>query len=448
MTSLILYYLKVNIALAILYIFYRLFFRNDTFFGAKRIVLLSIYLIAFLYPFADLSIWLTGKENILGLVHLYTNVLFFESPVSQILPGTEEAGSYDWTGLCWEIGGGIYLLGFMLLLFRCIVELVYIVRLMIGCKKERIQGTWVYVMPRQEEPFSFFRCIFIHPASYKEDELKKILIHESAHVCQGHSVDVVLSQLVVIFCWINPFAWALKREIVMNHEFLADRRVVRSGYDKKEYQYCLIGKEYHAISTAAANLYNHFSVLPLKKRIIMLNKKRTQRFGQLKYLLFIPVTGILLLLSNVDAIARVTSKVMNGMAQPAVEEVSVPAVPQEKSKKQTEDHIFTVVEKMPAYPGGEEALKKYIEEHRQYPKDALEKGKSGRVVVTFIIDKDGSISDVEVLKGVYPSLDKEAERIISSLPEKWIPGEQRGVKVKVKYTVLVMFTLPKAQPAQ
>ena len=102
--------------------------------------------------------------------------------------------------------------------------------------------------------------------------------------------------------------------------------------------------------------------------------------------------------------------------------------------------VFDVVEKMPEYPGGQAALFEYLSKNVKYPADAEKKKIEGRVLVTFVVNTDGSITDIEVVRKAFPSLDAEAVRVISGMP-KWIPGEQKGQKVRVKYTVPLNFRL-------
>ena len=102
--------------------------------------------------------------------------------------------------------------------------------------------------------------------------------------------------------------------------------------------------------------------------------------------------------------------------------------------------VFDVVEKMPEYPGGQAALFEYLSTNVKYPADAEKQKIEGRVLVTFIVNTDGSITDIELVRKAFPSLDAEAVRVISGMP-KWIPGEQKGQKVRVKYTVPLSFHL-------
>ena len=102
--------------------------------------------------------------------------------------------------------------------------------------------------------------------------------------------------------------------------------------------------------------------------------------------------------------------------------------------------VFDVVEKMPEYPGGQAALFEYLQKNVKYPADAEKKKVEGRVLVTFVVNTDGSITYIEVVRKTFPSLDAEAVRVISGMP-RWKPGEQKGQKVRVKYTVPLTFRL-------
>ena len=439
-TSILPYFLKVNLALAILYICYRLLFRNDTFFRLRRAVLLSVYLIAFLYPLLDISIWLSTRESVTEIVNYYSTILPLKTVVAaDDTPLSTEA---DWLTIAESYMLLIYLAGITLLFLRCIIELFTVIRLRFRSPKQLINGTTIYVLPSQEEPYSFFGWIFASPESHTPPALEEILVHEKTHVRQLHSIDVVLGEIVCILCWINPFAWLLKKEISSNHEYLADEQVMLAGYNKKEYQYHLIGLEHPEM--AIAKLYNNFSVLPLKKRITMLNKKRTGRVGKVKYLTLLPLAAGLLLLNNIDAMARIVSRqttvpvpAEKTMIAPAPEAVSVEVA---TPLPPDDDKVYEVAEVMPEYPGGQGELLKFLARNIKYPEESVKNKEEGRVQIAFIVNKDGSISDVKVLKNTTPLLDAEAIRITKSMPN-WTPGKDKGKVVRVAYTVPVTFRL-------
>lgn len=260
------------------------------------------------------------------------------------------------------------------------------------------------------------------------------MIHEQTHVRELHSADILLAQLAIIFCWFNPFAWLIRSEMRVNHEYLADRKVIQNGYDKKTYQYHLLGLKHTQL--AAANLYNNFSVLPLKNRIKMLNRKRTRNIMKSKYLMFIPITALLILFSNCANMESEDKATKN-------EEVEVKAIPEvvkNDTLTATANDAFDVVEEMPEFPGGMEALMTFLSRNIKYPSDAQNKGVQGRVVVQFVVNTDGKIEDAHVVRSVQSELDKEALRVINSMPN-WKPGKQKGEVVRVKYTVPIAFRL-------
>ncbi|WP_302346220.1 energy transducer TonB [Prevotella sp.] len=128
---------------------------------------------------------------------------------------------------------------------------------------------------------------------------------------------------------------------------------------------------------------------------------------------------------------------VGGAVLKAKEDIAAPEPPKHVVE---ETKIFTVVEQMPMYPGGDAALMGYLRDNIKYPTVAAENGVQGRVVVGFVVERDGSITDVNILRGVDPSLDREAMRVVKSMP-RWNPGKQNGSAVRVKYQVPVSFRL-------
>lgn len=194
----------------------------------------------------------------------------------------------------------------------------------------------------------------------------------------------------------------------------------------------------------------------------MMNKKRTKGIGRTKYLMFLPLAALLMIISNIEAVARTTKKIAAEVIeavdpkteQPAPEVQDPQAAPQPEQdtkavtykgkvvdKDTLDNPIFEVVEHMPEFTGGGmSALMEYLSKNIKYPEAAMKKGTQGRVTVQFVVEKDGSITNVKILRGIDPELDKEAIRVISAMP-KWKPGTQRGEAVRVRFTVPVMFRL-------
>lgn len=464
MTPELAYFLKINVGIIVFYIFYRLFFYKDTFFHWRRTALLCFLGISLLYPTLNLQEWVKAHEPMVVIADLYATVLLPEV-VFEVATPTH----INWQEIVFNSLNIIYLCGVTLLFIRFIMQLTSIIRLRIQCKATKIQGVRVHILNKASGPFSFFHWIFVHPESHTQEELAEILTHEQTHAHQLHSADIMFSELICIACWFNPFIWLMKREIRNNLEYMADQRVLQTGYDYKVYQYHLLGLAHHK---AAATLYNSFNVLPLKNRIKMMNKKRTKEIGRTKYLLFLPLAALLLIISNIEAVARTTKSLAREVIQTVeksteqvtkaagqiteqatVEEVTIPKetpvdigitdkVPSAIMQKVNtgDDDIFDVVEEMPVFPGGQTALMGFIAKNLRYPVKAQEGGIQGRVVARFIVEKDGSVSNLAVARSVSSELDAEAIRVLSTMP-KWTPGKQRGKEVRVKYTVPIAFRL-------
>ena len=467
MTPELAYFLKINVGIIVFYIFYRLFFYKDTFFHWRRTALLCFLGVSLFYPMLNLQEWVKAHEPMVVIADLYATTLLPEVVFEETITPTHT----NWQEFATNSLSIIYFCGVILLFIRFIMQLTSIILLKIQCKVTEIQGVRVQILNKASGPFSFFHWIFVHPESHTQEELAEILTHEQTHAHQLHSADIMFSELICIACWFNPFIWLMKREIRNNLEYMADQRVLQTGYDYKVYQYHLLGL---AHNKAAATLYNSFNVLPLKNRIKMMNKKRTKEIGRTKYLLFLPLAALLLIISNIEAVARTTKNFAREVIQTVeksteqvtkatgqipeqatVEEVTIPKeIPadiditdkdpsaiMQKVNTGDDDDIFDVVEEMPVFPGGQTGLMEFIAKNLRYPVKAQKEGIQGRVIARFIVEKDGSVSNLAVARRSASSeLDAEAIRVLSTMP-KWTPGKQRGKEVRVKYTVPIAFRL-------
>lgn len=462
MSTEIVYFLKINVAIALFYAFYRLFFHRDTFFHWRRITLLCFFAISLLYPLMNMQGWIKSQKPMVAMVDLYATVL--PELVIQPVQPTE----VQWQTILTEMIQIVYWGGVALLTLRFLVQLGSIIRLRILSPKGSLQGVSVHYLKKDIGPFSFFHWIFIHPTSHTESEICEIITHEKTHAQQWHSADVLISEIMCIACWFNPFIWLIKREVRNNLEYMADYHVLKAGHDSKSYQYNLLGLAHHK---AAANLSNSFNVLPLKNRIKMMNKRRTQRVGKTKYLMFIPLAALLMIISNIEVVARSTSKWAKELIeQTETQALITPETVQSpdvltpprivfQDKKGTpkvvftppkivpDDKVYQAVEEMPVFPGGIEALMEYLGQNIRYPAEAHKKGTQGRVIVQFVVRKDGSIDNTKVLRSVDPLLDKEAVRVVNTMP-KWTPGKQGGKAVNVQFTVPIAFSLTKDEPKE
>ena len=408
----LMYLIKANVVLVVLFGFYQLISGGDTFFKWRRLSLLSIYVLSLLLPTINLASVIDDGLPVANILPRIAYIL----PEVTVQPMPE---AFDWQQfMIW-----MYVAVALALLLRVCWQIVMVCRLALRSKRLMLNSTAVYVLAGDYSPFSFFRWIFVNPVDKTPLQLRQILTHEQTHVAQWHSVDALLSQLFVAAFWFNPIAWLMRVQVRSNLEYLADRSVLCEGMDKKAYQYHLLAVAYRK---NVATITNNFNVLPLKKRIKMMNKQTSNPLARFKYLLFVPLAIALLAMNSSVIRANVQKKVVK--------------TTKTTKKADASNKVYEVVEQMPTFPGGDAALMKYLAENIKYPVSAQKAKEQGRVVVQFIVEKDGTVTGVKTVRSVTPALDAEAVRVIKAMP-KWTPGKQGGQPVRVNYNVPVSFRL-------
>ena len=425
------YLIKINVALMLLYGFYRLTVSRDTFFGLRRLTLWLIYAVALMVPALSLEYWVRDTPTMASMAHVYADTFYPVVVVKAQAPGI------TWMDMLL----GIYWAGVAVLSLRLVWQLFSIIRLAIISRKQEVEGITVHLLRGEGSPFSFFRWVFMYPSTLEGKQLHEVMVHECTHVSGLHFLDTLFSELFSIACWFNPFAWLMKQEVRMNLEYLADESVLSDGNARKSYQYHLLGLAYRQPKDST-KIANNFNLLPLKKRIKMMNKRRTSEIGKAKYLLFAPLAGALLMVSNIESVAREiggqvpeVAEVQQKAEEAKVSDATAPA-------DTTKNVVYDVTETMPQFPGGQGVMMKYLAANIKYPASAVKAKKQGRVIVAFVIQKDGSVTNARIVKSVDPELDAEALRIVKAMPN-WTPGTQDGKPVDVNYTIPVVFSLYK-----
>jgi TonB family protein len=429
METLFIYLVKVNIALAIFYLVYLLLLKEDTFIRLKRCYFFAAIVFSLVYPLFTIEAW----GNIFSFLRRgYAAEVIIGQPAMSFLAAESTPENNFWLTHWENIFFLVMAVGTAFFLVRFIWQLVTIFRIKHKSVPKRIGAHNVYHLSDEILPFSFFKWIFVNTEAHSEEEMRQILLHEQIHVRQWHSLDVMLGELLCIFFWWNPFVWLMKKEITINLEYLADSEILRKGINSRDYQYHLLRLTYHE---TAVQIVNNFNVSQLKQRIMMMNKTKSPSRKLAKYIAVLPLFVLLVTANSAYAQKNEPAKTTTS--------------PQDTTKNiRQNDETFVVVEKQPEFPGGTEAMMKFLSDNIQYPEEAKKKGVQGRVICNFIVRKDGSITDADIVRGVDPLLDEEAIRVINSMP-KWQPGMQRGKVVDVRYTLPIVFRLQnEKKPAQ
>ena len=440
------YILKSSVCLVLFYLFFRLLLSKETFHRFNRMALLGVLFFSLLIPCIEVTTrhQVEVQQAVLSIEQLLLMAELETTPAN--VGAVQETSAISWV----QIVLLVYWAGILFLACRNIYSLICLFRLVHSGKHEKLEKGVTLVVHNQEiVPFSWMKYIVISRKDLEENG-REILIHEMAHIHHRHSVDLLVADICIFFQWFNPGAWLLKQELQNIHEYEADETVINEGVNAKEYQLLLIKK---AVGTRLYSMANSFNHSKLKKRITMMLKEKSNPWARLKYLYVLPLAAI-----AVTAFARpeisekmeeISAVKVNDLAEIVQEKVLQDTVKVSKdekkdalvvtgvkSKEEEEIVIFEVVEQMPEYPGGMSALQKYLSEKIA---GSPMKGKAGgRVMVGFTVAETGKIKDVRVLQSDEASLNQEAERIVSEMPD-WIPGKQRGRPVPVKYTVPIRF---------
>ena len=438
MGTFLVYILKSAACLAVFYLFYKLLMSRDTFHRFNRFALLGLLVLSSLLPLVEVSV------NRPAPVH-ETMLTLEQLLLLADVQAEGEIVSQPTTALWVRVALLVYLAGIVFFAVRNLWSLGRLGVLLRRGRLERladwlpgrVENVRLVVHNRDIAPFSWMRYIVLSRKDLEENG-REILIHELAHIRNHHSWDLLLADLCIFVQWFNPAAWLLKQELQTIHEYEADDTVLREGVDAKKYQMLLIKKAVGTRLYSMANSFNHSS---LKKRITMMLKEKSNPWARVKYLYVLPLAALAVSAFARPEVSAVADELSSAKVNDLVASMKTNQLETVSfAVKDTLTPVFEVVERMPQFPGGVAAQVEYFKKNLRYPAEAKKAGTQGRVVVQFFVNKDGSISNVKVLRGVDPALDAEAIRLVNSMP-KWKPGMQKGKAVTVKYTVPVLFSL-------
>lgn len=449
MGQLFAYSLQASILLLAMYFIYRWLLANENQNRFNRGVLLLIYAMSFatfpllnLLPQAESTPLPTAT---LGNITLVPTVTVTAEPLFS-----------PWRIVLW-----VYVAGMAVV---ALSTLVNIIRLCVIILKGRIlhvdDCTLVLVKDNDMSPFSWLHFIVMNEADYERSG-EMIISHEEQHIHCHHWADLLLAQAVIILCWFNPAAWLMRKELQTVHEYEADQCVLDDGVNARDYQMLLLKMAVGARFPSFANSLNHSII---KKRITMMNNQSTDARRRIRVLALAPALVLAVLATNIPCVASTLSaattttlvsedgsKGSNNSANEQIKDEQVSRIIQKvKDNPDSSDKIIgegalKAAEKMPEFPGGMQALIKFLGENIKYPAEAAAKGIQGRSICIFVVERDGSISEAKVVRSSGDaSLDAEAIRVIQSMP-KWTPGEQDGKTVRVQYTIPISFQLPKEE---
>tara|TARA_R110002073_G_scaffold89852_7_gene212557 strand:+ start:20936 stop:22372 length:1437 start_codon:yes stop_codon:yes gene_type:complete len=470
---------------------YDFFLSKETFFTKNRWYLLVTSILSFVLPLIKIPTFQRVVPE--EITFLLPEIVL--SP-QRVIEQTSIYQSIDYLDILFMTGLSIFFIIFLVKLYK-------LLQLIIKYKIEDKGSYKLIVLPGTKKAFSFLHYVFLG-GDINENDKEKIIEHELIHSNQKHTYDLLFFELLKVIMWFNPLLYVYQKRIATIHEYISDASVVKS-IPKETYINKLINELFDVENITFVNQFSKHSLI--KKRIIMMTKKKSKEVKQAKYLLLIPVLMIMIFytsfLSSAKAnnlkfentilkdIEELTRKDSNQIEiidhfekEAAIEKIEDPEIVEKKTavkrleapeiigrkiainklkdiaiietridvrksrdtvieKKEIEDILFTIIDKVPTFPGCEEGSKncfnKNVQRHfavnfkGNLPKQLDLKPGKKRIVMLFKIDKQGEIKDIRV-KAPHEKLKEECIRIIKMLP-KMLPGEQDGKPVGVKYTL-------------
>jgi bla regulator protein BlaR1 len=288
MPALFVFLLKVNVALLLFCAGYYLVLRHLTFYTLNRFYLLTAILFASIYPRINLNDFVQQHQALARPVQRV--VINWQAPAQALVKQVDNPNYWFYVEVIFWVGAAF-------LAVRLFIQLFSLYRLYKSSQPATIGNHHVRVMDQDIAPFSFWQSIFVNPANHEPTDLKAILLHEQVHVNQWHTADILLAEFSSIFYWFNPGIWLMKKAIRENIEFITDQKILKKGIDSKTYQYSLVSVSFN---NTQPGIVNHFNLSTIKKRIIMMNAKRSSKINLTRYAFLVPAVVALLLVFSIS----------------------------------------------------------------------------------------------------------------------------------------------------
>ena len=414
--------IKMALYLAAFFLVYRVFLSSDTLYSRNRVYILFSLIASFILPLITLQV--TSQLNL----------SFFGGVLSEIfvsgITGDSSSGVQDISAFsAYKWSFIIYIAGVIFFGLKLIFDFLELFFLITGQKTDgnriiRFHGL-------NTAGFSVFGHVFVNDR-LTPGETEEIIKHEQNHLNHNHSFDIVLLEIVKVFQWFNPVIHLFSRSLRAVHEFQADEGCLSMGTSVNSYQKLLMNQVFKSKIFTITNSFSNPSLI--KKRMIMMTKKRSKALANLKLLMVLPVVAAVMFF--------ISSCVQNNKTDAGMEIAPPPPPPPPPPVGDiSEDPPFVEVDELPVFKGGEAGLMQYIAENTRYPENAKNKGITGKVIVRFAVEADGSVDKISILKGVDPELDMEAIRVVQTLPKFEKPGIKDGKPVAVWFAIPINYTL-------
>ena len=394
------FFIKSTLCLGILLTVYFLFLEKEKMHVFNRFFLLFSLVFSLTLPF--IRIELSSK----------TNSVFKGKTLPEILINNTNIVS-DSTPYFAIISWSLYAIITLFLVIKFIRNLLEIDFKIRNNPSETFHNSKLVLLEETVLPHTFLNYIFINKDDYQNRKIEaELFAHELTHVRQKHSFDILIIEILKTIFWFNPIFIFYKKAIQLNHEFLADEKVVKSYNNIPFYQNLLIEK---ASGNKTIYLASNLNYLVTKKRLIMMTKNTTMAKAFFKKIALMPLFAGIVFFNCIESSAQET---------PKAEELN------------TQEKVYNTagITQKPEFVGGINEFYTFVGENFKIPKQAIDAKLKGKAFVQFIIEKDGSITNVELIRGIGMGTDEEVLRVIKASPN-WNPGKMGDAPVRVLYSL-------------
>lgn len=479
MNSLVNYVIQSGFCLLVFYAFYLIFLKKETCFQYNRAYLFFSSFLALILPLMDfyelfgISIW--QQSGIIPAIYLPEIVLAAEGPEN-----AAQGFEISLTGIL----AIVYLTGAVLFLTRFLIQILTIKRIIAKNQYNTKYWQGCYLINTQGKlpTFSFFKYLFWdNSIEFTQQEKTQILNHELIHIRQKHSYDIIYFEILGVLFWFNPLVGLYKKAMIDTHEFIADSQVIKTT-NASHYGHLIVRQLFKHKKLAMGSYFNKSQAY---RRINMI-KMDGQKTRLYKLLISLPLAATLAVVMgfNIDQ-GQTSELIYRNLPQVLIEDTEdkpyqdllyiekspgpssqLSEIPEKlpdvrriqgkdkdagdlvlprpeavfKSPPPLEDEVFTLVEHQPGPVKGMKSFYTYIRKNLRYPSQARRMGIEGKVFLEFIVNKDGSLSNIRVLKGIGAGCDMEAKKVLQNA-ENWTPGRQNGAPVKVRMVIPITFSL-------
>lgn len=413
--------IKMALYLAGFFLVYRVFLSSDTLYSRNRVYILFSLIASFIFPLITLQATSRLNLPVFGGVLTEIFVSGITGNTSSGVQNISAFSAYKWSFIIY-IAGVIF---FGLKLVFDFMELFYLIT-----RQKRDGNRIIRFHGLNTAGFSVFGHVFVNDR-LTPGETEEIIKHEQNHLNHNHSFDILLLEIVKVFQWFNPVIHLFSGSLRAVHEFQADEGCLSMGTSVNSYQKLLMNQVFKSKIFTVTNSFSNPSLI--KKRMIMMTKKRSKALANLKLLMVLPVVAAVMLF--------ISSCAQNNKTDAGMEIAPPPPPPPPPVGDISEDPPYVEVDELPVFKGGEVGLLQYIAENTRYPENAKNKGITGKVIVRFAVEADGSVDKISILKGVDPELDIEAIRVVQTLPKFEKPGIKDGKPVAVWFMIPINYTL-------